>query len=42
MRLFYITRLTNNLKIFTPFLTFLLRINDPFIKKLISNFLEKK
>ena len=40
MRLFYITRLTNNLKIFTPFLTFLLRVNDPFIKKLISNFLK--
>ena len=42
MRIFYITRLTNNLKIFMPFLTFLLRINDPFIKKLINDFLNKK
>ena len=42
MKWFYISRLTNNVKIFIPFMTFLLRVNDPFIKKLINQFLLRK
>lgn len=39
---FYISRLTNNVKIFIPFFTFLLRINDPFIQKLLKNLISQK
>jgi len=38
LKLFYIARLTNNLKIFIPLMTFILRINDPFIKKILLRF----
>ncbi len=31
LKWFYISRLTNNVKIFIPFFTFLLRVNDPFL-----------
>lgn len=42
LRWFFISRLTNNIKIFIPFVTFLLRINDPFIKKLINKFMKRR
>lgn len=42
MKWFFISRLTNNVKIFIPFMTFLLRVKDPFIKKLINQFLLRK
>lgn len=42
LKWFYISRLTNNVKIFIPIFTFLIRINDPFIKKLIQRFYLRK
>lgn len=39
MQWYYISRLFNNFKVYIPFMTFLLRINDPFIEKLIYRFL---
>lgn len=42
LNLFFISRIGNNVKIFIPFMTFLLRLRDPFIKKLIFKFLRQK
>ena len=42
LKWFFISRLTNNIKIFIPLVTFLLRINDPFIKKLINKFMKRR
>ena len=40
-KFFYLTRLGNNIKIFIPLLTLLLRLNDPFFRKLVSKFINK-
>ena len=42
MILYYLCRLTNNVKVMLPLFSFLLRINDPFIKQMIFNFLNQK
>lgn len=42
MILFYMCRLTNNIKVMLPLFSFLLRINDPFIKQMIFNFMNQK
>lgn len=42
LKWFFISRIANNVKIFIPFMTFLLRIGDPFIKKLMFRFLNEK
>ena len=42
MILYYMCRLTNNVKVMLPLFSFLLRINDPFIKQMIFNFLNQK
>ena len=33
---YYLTRLGNNIKIFVPLFTLLLRLNDPFFRKLVT------
>ena len=40
-KFFYLTRLGNNIKIFIPLFTLLLRLNDPFFRKLVSKFINK-
>ena len=40
-KFFYLTRLNNNIKIFIPLFTLLLRLNDPFFRKLITRFMNK-
>ena len=40
--LFFLSRLTNNVKIFIPLWSFLVRIKDPFLRKLASSMVEKK
>ena len=42
MIIYYLCRLTNNVKIMLPLLSFLLRVNDPFIKHMIFKVLDKK
>ena len=38
---FYFSRICNNVKVFIPLWAFLLRIKDPFLRKLIQRFLKK-
>ena len=42
MIIYYLCRLTNNVKVMLPLLSFLLRINDPFIKSMIFKILRSK
>ena len=42
MIIYYLCRLTNNVKVMLPLLSFLLRINDPFIKSMIFEFLAER
>ena len=42
MVLFYMCRLTNNVKVMLPLFSFLLRVNDPFIKQMIFDFIYKR
>jgi hypothetical protein len=39
---FYFSRICNNVKVFIPLWAFLLRIKDPFLRKLIQRFLRKE
>lgn len=41
-RVFFISRLTNNVKIFIPLWAFLVRIKDPFLRKLASRMIERR